>query len=164
MTQLDAGTGLLTTSARKFHWINDDILHQIFATLEIVEKEQGKKLGDPADPFLVSVRSGSRASMPGMMDTILNLGLNDQSVQGLAKLTDNPRFAYDCYRRFIQMYSDVVTGLGKSFFETIIDEVRKRRASIDTELTADDLKIMDRFGAYYKKKWARIFPRIPKYS
>ncbi|MGI6212946.1 MAG: pyruvate, phosphate dikinase [Christensenellales bacterium] len=144
--------------------INDDILHQIFATLEIVEKEQGKKLGDPADPFLVSVRSGSRASMPGMMDTILNLGLNDQSVQGLAKLTDNPRFAYDCYRRFIQMYSDVVTGLGKSFFETIIDEVKEKKGvKLDTELTADDLKeLVDRFKAYYKKEMGEDFPQDPK--
>ena len=106
--------------------INKEIISQIFTALETVERNEGKKFGDINNPFLVSVRSGARASMPGMMDTILNLGLNDVSVEGLSNLTGNPRFAYDCYRRFIQMYSDVVTGLGKSFFEVIIDEIRFR--------------------------------------
>lgn len=144
--------------------INNEILSQIFATLEVVEKEEGKKLGDPNNPFLVSVRSGSRASMPGMMDTILNLGLNDVSVEGLAKLTGNARFAYDCYRRFIQMYSDVVTGLGKSFFEVIIDEVKEKKGiTLDTDLTADDFKeLVDKFKAYYKKEKGEDFPQDPR--
>ena len=105
--------------------INDEILAQVFEKLAVLEKETGKTFGDVENPFLVSVRSGARASMPGMMDTVLNLGLNDVSVVGLAKLTENPRFAYDCYRRFIQMYSDVVVGVGKNFFEKVIDELKK---------------------------------------
>lgn len=116
--------------------INDDIMAQTFAALAAVEEDTGKIFGDAENPFLVSVRSGSRASMPGMMDTILNLGLNDISVKGLAKKTGNPRFAYDCYRRFIQMYSDVVCGLGKSFFEVVIDQVKKAKGiTLDTDLS-----------------------------
>ncbi|HOO22843.1 MAG TPA: PEP/pyruvate-binding domain-containing protein, partial [Clostridia bacterium] len=120
--------------------IASEIIEQVFAAMAILEKETGKRFGDENNPFLVSVRSGARASMPGMMDTILNLGLNDISVKGLAKKTNNPRFAYDCYRRFIQMYSDVVCGLGKGFFEVVIDEEKEKRGiKLDTEFTAEDL-------------------------
>ncbi len=101
--------------------INDEIKADIFEYMGILEEITGKKFGDIENPLLVSVRSGARQSMPGMMDTILNLGLNDEAVEGLAKKTNNPRFAYDCYRRFIQMFSDVVMELGKSFFEERID-------------------------------------------
>ena len=116
-----------------------------------LEKEQGKKFGDTSDPLLVSVRSGARASMPGMMDTILNLGLNDEAVEGFAKKTGNPRFAYDSYRRFIQMYSDVVMEVPKSFFEKIIDELKEEKGiQYDTELTVDDLKeLVKRFKKVY---------------
>ena len=107
--------------------INDEIKADIFKYMGILEEQTGKKFGDIENPLLVSVRSGARQSMPGMMDTILNLGLNDQAVEGLAKKTSNPRFAYDCYRRFIQMYSDVVMELGKSFFEERIDAMKERK-------------------------------------
>ena len=121
--------------------ISEEIQSQIFENLKELEKIQGKKFGDNNDPLLVSVRSGARASMPGMMDTILNLGLNDEAVEGFAKKTGNPRFAYDSYRRFIQMYSDVVMEVPKSFFEKIIDEVKEEKGvHYDTELTVDDLK------------------------
>ena len=121
--------------------ISEEIEKQIFDALAGLEKIQGKKFGDNEDPLLVSVRSGARASMPGMMDTILNLGLNDESVEGFAKKTGNPRFAYDSYRRFIQMYSDVVMEVNKSFFEKIIDELKESKGiKYDTELTVDDLK------------------------
>ena len=121
--------------------ISEEIQGQIFDALAELEKIQGKKFGDTEDPLLVSVRSGARASMPGMMDTILNLGLNDVAVEGFAKKTGNPRFAYDSYRRFIQMYSDVVMEVPKSFFEKIIDEVKEAKGvHYDTELTVDDLK------------------------
>ena len=121
--------------------ISSEIEKQIFDALVELEKVQGKKFGDVKDPLLVSVRSGARASMPGMMDTILNLGLNDESVEGFAKKTGNPRFAYDSYRRFIQMYSDVVMEVNKSFFEKIIDEIKdKKGIKYDTELTVDDLR------------------------
>lgn len=144
--------------------INQIIVDQIFKTLTVLEKETGKKFGDKDNPFLVSVRSGARASMPGMMDTILNLGLNDISVEGLAKKTNNPRFAYDCYRRFIQMYSDVVCGLGKGFFETVIDEEKaKRGIKLDTEFTAEDLKtLINRYKAFYLKEKGEEFPQDPK--
>ncbi|MDD4316079.1 MAG: pyruvate, phosphate dikinase [Clostridia bacterium] len=144
--------------------ISEDIIAQIFEALAKVEAQAGKKFGDPENPFLVSVRSGSRASMPGMMDTILNLGLTDVSVEGLAKLTQNPRFAYDCYRRFIQMYSDVVTGLGKSYFEEIIDELKhKKNIKLDTEFTASDLKeLIASFKALYKDKIGTDFPQDPR--
>ncbi len=131
--------------------ISVEIEKQIFDALAELEKIQGKKFGDNDDPLLVSVRSGARASMPGMMDTILNLGLNDKSVEGFAKKTGNPRFAYDSYRRFIQMYSDVVMEVNKSFFEKIIDEVKNEKGvKYDTELTVDDLKeLVKRFKKVY---------------
>jgi len=144
--------------------INSEINEEIFKTLTILEKETDKKFGSIENPFLVSVRSGARASMPGMMDTILNLGLNDISVEGLARLTDNPRFAYDCYRRFIQMYSDVVIGIGKNFFEKIIDDLKlSRGVKLDTDLKTEDLKeLVSRFKAFYKKSQGQEFPQDPK--
>lgn len=144
--------------------INDEIKDQIFAALKQLEEMQGKKFGDNNDPLLVSVRSGARASMPGMMDTILNLGLNDVAVEGFAAKTGNPRFAYDSYRRFIQMYSDVVMEVPKSYFEKIIDEVKEEKGvHYDTELTTDDLKeLVKRFKAVYKEKMnGEEFPQEP---
>ena len=131
--------------------ISSEVEKQIFDALAELEKIQGKKFGDNNDPLLVSVRSGARASMPGMMDTILNLGLNDEAVEGFAKKTANPRFAYDSYRRFIQMYSDVVMEVNKSFFEKIIDELKESKGiKYDTELTVDDLKeLVKRFKKVY---------------
>ena len=144
--------------------INEEIQEQIFAALKTLEKIQGKKFGDNNDPLLVSVRSGARASMPGMMDTILNLGLNDVAVEGFAAKTGNPRFAYDSYRRFIQMYSDVVMEVPKSFFEKIIDEVKEAKGvHYDTELTVDDLKeLVKRFKEVYKNAMnGEEFPQDP---
>ena len=138
---------------------------QIFEALTELEAIEGKKFGDTEDPLLVSVRSGARASMPGMMDTILNLGLNDVAVEGFAKKTGNPRFAYDSYRRFIQMYSDVVMEVPKSFFEKIIDEVKEAKGvHYDTELTVDDLKeLVKRFKAVYSENMdGAEFPQDPK--
>ena len=134
--------------------INDDITADIFEHLKGLEEITGKKFGDNTNPLLVSVRSGARQSMPGMMDTILNLGLNDQAVEGLAKKTSNPRFAYDCYRRFIQMYSDVVMELGKSFFEERIDAMKERKGvKQDVELDANDLKeLVKEFKQIYLEK------------
>jgi len=133
--------------------ISEEIEKQIFDALAGLEEIQGKKFGDNEDPLLVSVRSGARASMPGMMDTILNLGLNDESVEGFAKKTGNPRFAYDSYRRFIQMYSDVVMEVNKSFFEKIIDELKEEKGiKFDTELTVDDLKeLVKKFKSVYSE-------------
>lgn len=133
--------------------ISKEIEEEIFKALEELEKVKGKKFGDNEDPLLVSVRSGARASMPGMMDTILNLGLNDVAVEGFAKKTNNPRFAYDSYRRFIQMYSDVVMEVNKSFFEKIIDELKEEKGvHYDTELTVDDLKeLVNRFKKVYSE-------------
>ena len=145
--------------------ISEEIQGQIFDALAELEKIQGKKFGDTEDPLLVSVRSGARASMPGMMDTILNLGLNDVAVEGFAKKTGNPRFAYDSYRRFIQMYSDVVMEVPKSFFEKIIDEVKEAKGvHYDTELTVDDLKeLVKRFKAVYSEEMnGEEFPQDPK--
>ena len=144
--------------------LDDEIVKEIFSTLALVEKDVGKKFGDEKNPFLVSVRSGARASMPGMMDTILNLGLNDVSVKGLAAKTNNPRFAYDCYRRFIQMFSDVVMGVSKSEFEKIIDEVKEAKGvKMDTDLTAEDLQeLIKRFKDVYKKAMKADFPQDPK--
>ncbi|MDR3293152.1 MAG: pyruvate, phosphate dikinase, partial [Clostridiales bacterium] len=141
-----------------------EIVDQIFSALTTVEKLQGKKFGDKENPYLVSVRSGARASMPGMMDTILNLGLNDVSVVALAKKTNNPRFAYDCYRRFIQMYSDVVVGVGKTAFEGFIDEYKKElKVKLDTEFTAENLQVLiGRYKKYYKEKMKEDFPQDPK--
>ncbi len=140
--------------------IEDEIASMMAKTEEIV----GKKFGDPANPFLVSVRSGARASMPGMMDTILNLGLNDVVVEGLAKLTGNERFAYDSYRRFIQMFSDVVMEVEKIKFEKILDAVKEEKgAKIDTDLTAADLKeVVKRYKELYKKERGADFPQDPK--
>ncbi|HIZ55126.1 MAG TPA: pyruvate, phosphate dikinase [Firmicutes bacterium] len=145
--------------------IIQEIQDQIFEAISWLEKENGKKFGDTENPLLVSVRSGARASMPGMMDTILNLGLNDISVEGFAKKTGNPRFAYDSYRRFIQMFSDVVMEVPKSFFEKIIDEVKEAKGvHFDTELTADDLKeLIVRFKKVYKDSMnGEDFPQDPK--
>ncbi len=144
--------------------ITEEIKTQIFEALAVLEKEQGKAFGDTEDPLLVSVRSGARASMPGMMDTILNLGLNDVAVEGFAKKTGNPRFAYDSYRRFIQMYSDVVMEIPKSHFERILDEEKESRgAKFDTDLTADDLKdIIVKFKSIYKDSQGEEFPQDPK--
>ena len=145
--------------------ISEEIQGQIFEALTELEKIQGKKFGDNEDPLLVSVRSGARASMPGMMDTILNLGLNDIAVEGFAKKTGNARFAYDSYRRFIQMYSDVVMEVPKSFFEKIIDEVKEAKGvQYDTELTVDDLKeLVQRFKAIYSEEMnGEEFPQDPK--
>ena len=144
--------------------INDEIQSQIFEALKKLEEMQGKKFGNNSDPLLVSVRSGARASMPGMMDTILNLGLNDVAVEGFAAKTGNPRFAYDSYRRFIQMYSDVVMEVPKSFFEKIIDEVKEAKGvHFDTELTVDDLKeLVKRFKEVYKNAMnGEEFPQDP---
>ena len=144
--------------------INEEIQEQIFAALKKLEEIQGKKFGDNNDPLLVSVRSGARASMPGMMDTILNLGLNDVAVEGFAAKTGNPRFAYDSYRRFIQMYSDVVMEVPKSFFEKIIDEVKAAKGvHFDTELTTEDLKeLVKRFKEVYKNAMnGEEFPQDP---
>ncbi len=145
--------------------ITAEIQNQIFEALTWLEGINGKKFGDTEDPLLVSVRSGARASMPGMMDTILNLGLNDVAVEGFAKKTGNPRFAYDSYRRFIQMYSDVVMEVPKSYFEKIIDEMKEAKGvHYDTELTADDLKeLAERFKAVYKDAMnGEEFPQDPK--
>ena len=145
--------------------ISEEIQEQIFKNLADLEELMGKKFGDTEDPLLVSVRSGARASMPGMMDTILNLGLNDVAVEGFAKKTGNPRFAYDSYRRFIQMYSDVVMEVPKSFFEKIIDEVKEAKGvTYDTELDADDLKnLAEKFKAVYKEQMkGQEFPQDPR--
>ena len=144
--------------------ISEEIRNQIDEYLAKLEIEQGKKFGDTSDPLLVSVRSGARASMPGMMDTILNLGLNDEAVEGFAKKTNNPRFAYDSYRRFIQMFSDVVMEVPKSFFEKIIDEVKESRGiKYDVELTVEDLKeLVTKFKEVYKENMnGEEFPQDP---
>ena len=145
--------------------ISKEIESQIFKALEELEKLQGKKFGDTENPLLVAVRSGARASMPGMMDTILNLGLNDVAVEGFAKKTGNPRFAYDSYRRFIQMYSDVVMEVNKSFFEKIIDELKEEKGvHYDTELTVEDLKeLVNRFKKVYSDHMnGEEFPQEPR--
>ena len=144
--------------------ISEEIQTQIFDALALLEERLGKKFGDTENPLLVSVRSGARASMPGMMDTILNLGLTDISVEGFAKRTGNPRFAYDSYRRFIQMFSDVVMEVPKSLFERVIDEIKEdRKVHFDTELTAEDLKeVIRRFKEIYKEKMGEEFPQEPR--
>ena len=141
--------------------INEEIQDEIMEYMGKLEDISGKKFGDKNNPLLVSVRSGARASMPGMMDTILNLGLNDVVVEAFAKKTKNPRFAYDSYRRFIQMYSDVVMEVGKKYFEELIDEMKKARGvTLDTELTAKDLKeLAEQFKAEYKEKIGEDFPQ-----
>ncbi|HHU32085.1 MAG TPA: pyruvate, phosphate dikinase [Clostridia bacterium] len=144
--------------------ISQEIVEQIEASLVKLEEISGKKFGDPKNPLLVSVRSGARASMPGMMDTILNLGLNDVSVEGLAESTGNPRFAYDSYRRFIQMFSDVVMEISKDKFEKILAEVKEQKGKqADTDLTAEDLKeVIGRYKTLYKQEKGSDFPQDPK--
>ena len=144
--------------------INDEIMAQIMEYIEKMEQITGKKFGDHENPLLVSVRSGARASMPGMMDTILNLGLNEEVVEVMARKSGNPRWAYDCYRRFIQMYSDVVMEVGKKYFEQLIDKMKEEKGvKQDVELTADDLKeLANQFKAEYKAKIGVDFPSDPK--
>ncbi len=144
--------------------INPDIQAEIMEYIDKMEKICGKKFGDKENPLLVSVRSGARASMPGMMDTILNLGLNEDVVETIAKKSGNPRWAYDCYRRFIQMYSDVVMEVGKKYFEQLIDKMKQEKGvTQDVELTAEDLKTLaEQFKAEYKAKIGSDFPKDPK--
>ena len=144
--------------------INDDIKAEIMEYVEKMETITGKKFGDKENPLLVSVRSGARASMPGMMDTILNLGLNEDVVEVMAAKSGNPRWAWDCYRRFIQMYSDVVMEVGKKYFEALIDEMKEKKGVVqDVELTAEDLKeLAGQFKAEYKAKLGTDFPTDPK--
>ncbi len=144
--------------------IANEVIDEIYEKMHELEKITGKEFGNVEKPLLVSVRSGARASMPGMMDTILNLGLNDESVEAMAKLTNNPRFAYDSYRRFIQMFSDVVMDVEKRLFENLIDEMKEENdVHLDTDLTADDLKeLVKRYKALYKKEKGEEFPQDPK--
>ena len=144
--------------------INDGIQKEIMTYIDKMEKACGKKFGDKENPLLVSVRSGARASMPGMMDTILNLGLNEDVVNTIAAKSGNPRWAWDCYRRFIQMFSDVVMEVGKKYFEKLIDEMKaKKGVQLDVELDADDLKTLaNQFKAEYKKQLGKDFPDDPK--
>ena len=144
--------------------INDAIQAEIMENIEKMERITGKKFGDEENPLLVSVRSGARASMPGMMDTILNLGLNEKVVNVIAEKSNNPRWAWDCYRRFIQMFSDVVMEVGKKYFEKLIDEMKEKKGvTFDVELTADDLKeLANEFKAEYKKQLGKDFPDDPK--
>ena len=144
--------------------INDEIFAEIMEYVEKMEKITGKKFGDLHNPLLVSVRSGARASMPGMMDTILNLGLNEDVVNVIAEKSNNPRWAWDCYRRFIQMYSDVVMEVGKKYFEQLIDQMKEKKGvTLDVELTAEDLKeLAGQFKAEYKAKIGEDFPADPK--
>ena len=143
--------------------ISEDIQNEIFENIKKMESITGKKFGDIENPLLVSVRSGARASMPGMMDTILNLGLNEEVVDVLARKSNNPRWAWDCYRRFIQMYSDVVMEVGKKYFETLIDKMKERKGvTLDVELTAEDLKeLANEFKEEYKSKVGSEFPTDP---
>lgn len=159
----------VTTEACNKYYEDDkviapSIIEEIEIAMKELEKETGKEFGSTENPLLVSVRSGARVSMPGMMDTILNLGLNDVAVEAMAKLTNNPRFAYDSYRRFIQMFSDVVMGIEKRLFENKIDEIKEARGvEFDTELTADDLKeLVDQYKVIYKKEKGEDFPQQPK--
>ena len=144
--------------------INDEIRAQIDEYIGKMEEITGKKFGDKKNPLLVSVRSGARASMPGMMDTILNLGLNEEVVNSIAEMSGNPRWAWDCYRRFIQMYSDVVMEVGKKYFEELIDKMKEKRSvKQDVELTTEDLKeLAAQFKAEYKEKIGEDFPDDPK--
>ncbi|WP_297312276.1 PEP/pyruvate-binding domain-containing protein, partial [uncultured Oscillibacter sp.] len=144
--------------------INEDICAEIMEYITKMEEITGKKFGDLENPLLVSVRSGARASMPGMMDTILNLGLNEDVVEVLIRKSGNPRWAWDCYRRFIQMYSDVVMEVGKKYFEQLIDEMKEKKGvTQDVDLTAEDLKeLAGQFKAEYKSKLGTDFPADPK--
>src|SRR5574344_651348 len=144
--------------------INDEIQAQIMEYIDKMEEITGKKFGDKENPLLVSVRSGARASMPGMMDTILNLGLNEDVVEVMSAKSGNPRWAWDCYRRFIQMFSDVVMEVGKKYFEELIDKMKEKKGvEFDVELTAEDLKeLANQFKAEYKKQLGKDFPSDPK--
>ena len=144
--------------------ISSEVMEQIYASIKELEKVAGKEFGSEEDPLLVSVRSGARVSMPGMMDTILNLGLNDSAVEVVANKTNNPRFAYDSYRRFIQMFSDVVMGIEKRLFEDKLDAMKEARGvKLDTDLNADDLKeLVAQFKELYKKEKGEEFPQDPK--
>ena len=144
--------------------ISEEVIDQIYFKLQALEEETGKKFGSMTDPLLVSVRSGARVSMPGMMDTVLNLGLNDEATEAMAKLVNNPRFAYDSYRRFIQMFSDVVMGIEKRLFEDLLDEMKEEKGvQVDTDLTADDLKeLVGKFKEVYKREKGEDFPSDPK--
>ncbi|WP_338631481.1 pyruvate, phosphate dikinase [Clostridium baratii] len=162
------GFTVTTEACNKYYEDNKviapSVIEEIENAMKELEKETGKEFGSTENPLLVSVRSGARVSMPGMMDTILNLGLNDVAVEAMAKLTNNPRFAYDSYRRFIQMFSDVVMGIEKRLFENKIDEIKEARGvEFDTELTADDLKeLVDQYKVIYKKEKGEDFPQDPK--
>ena len=162
------GFTITTEACTKYYedgrMINDDIMAEIMENITKMEEITGKKFGDEENPLLVSVRSGARASMPGMMDTILNLGLNDTVVETLAKKSGNARWAYDCYRRFIQMYSDVVMEVGKKYFEQLIDKMKEEKGiKLDIDLTAEDLKnLAEQFKAEYKSKIGAEFPKDPK--
>ncbi len=144
--------------------INDSIMKEIRTYVAWLQKVTGKKLGDLQNPLLVSVRSGARASMPGMMDTILNLGINDEVVKVVEEKSGNKRFAYDSYRRFVQMFSDVVMGLSKAKFETIIDDVKEKRGvKLDIDLNADDMvELTERFKEFYKENLHEDFPQDPQ--
>ena len=144
--------------------INPAIREEIMQYIDKMEKITGKKFGDKVNPLLVSVRSGARASMPGMMDTILNLGLNEEVVEVLSAKSGNPRWAWDCYRRFIQMFSDVVMEVGKKYFEQLIDKMKEEKGvKNDIDLDANDLhKLADQFKAEYKAKIGKDFPTDPK--
>lgn len=163
-----SGFTVTTEACTKYHEdgqeISSEILDEVYASLTKLEEITGKKFGDNTNPLLVSVRSGARISMPGMMDTILNLGLNDIAVEAMASLTNNPRFAYDSYRRFIQMFSDVVMDIEKRLFENKIDEIKEKNGvEFDTQLTADDLKeLVAQFKEIYKKEKGEDFPQDPK--
>ena len=144
--------------------ISDEIVNEIFTKLDELEKKTGKKMGDMSNPLLVSVRSGARASMPGMMDTVLNLGLNDEVAAGFAEATNNKRFAYDSYRRFIQMFADVVKGYPKSSFERYFDKIKEEKGvTSDLELTADDMvEVTEKFKENYRELAGEEFPQDPK--
>ena len=144
--------------------ISEEIVNQIYEKLEELETVSGKKMGDAQNPLLVSVRSGARASMPGMMDTVLNLGMNDEVARGFAEVTQNPRFVYDSYRRFIQMFSDVVMGFPKSSFERLFDKIKEEKhVEFDTELTAEDLmEVVEIYKGEYEKHAGVAFPQDPK--
>ncbi|NCA78399.1 MAG: pyruvate, phosphate dikinase, partial [Alphaproteobacteria bacterium] len=144
--------------------IGVEVKNQIFEYVAKMEKICGKKFGDEKDPLLVSVRSGARASMPGMMDTVLNLGMNEKVAESLIRLTENPRFVYDSYRRFIQMFSDVVMELPKVEFEEILDQMKsQRKVQYDADLSADDMKeLVGQFKAFYREKMGTVFPEDPK--
>ncbi len=162
------GFTVTTEACNKYYEDNKviapEIIEEIHQKIAELEKLTGKEFGSLTNPLLVSVRSGARASMPGMMDTVLNLGLNDESVVAIANLTNNPRFAYDSYRRFIQMFSDVVMDIEKRLFENLIDEMKEEKGvEVDTDLTADDLKVLvERFKDLYKKERGENFPQDPK--